>query len=308
MNDRISQAMGNVNCYLCGSDSYSVLFPSNDDMSMLTPAHIATRDGNITKEYSNNWVRCRVCGLVYANPAPDEKFMAQLYMDSDQGLYGSEVQNIASTYRRYLDKYADHITRRGFAVDVGAGNGFFLSELLDFGFKDVVGFEPSLSAISSAPEHIRPFMRGAMFKADTFEPGSVDFISCFQTLEHVHRPNNVIDGFAKALAPGGIAYVITHDVESWGVKLFGSRHPIVNAAHLSLFGKRTLKHMFESHGFKVVAVFNISNTYSVRYWTSLLPIPARFKKAAVSLFQSIRIISTPITISMGNIGLIAIRI
>ncbi len=297
--------MNETACYLCGSESdFSVLFPGQNSIKELRPDHIAARKGSINKEFSYNWVKCNRCGLVYVNPTPDARFLEQIYEQSDQGLYQDESNNIAWTYSRYLRRFSGLLNRRCAALDVGAGDGFFLKELRDLGFQDVLGLEPSADACRRAKSEVSPFLLNQSFRESDFRAGSFDFISCFQTLEHLPNPDRIVSGFQRLLAPGGLVYCVAHNFTSLSAKFLGAHHPIVNAGHLTLFDEVTLKAFFKKY-FNVLAVFKIANRYSVRYWVSLLPIPESIKGNLIDILTSSGLSTTPLTLSAGNIGLVA---
>jgi SAM-dependent methyltransferase len=296
--------MQQVNCYLCGANDYSVIFQGTGSELELTPSHIAARKGSINKDYSYRWVRCNKCGLVYANPVPSEELLSSLYASSDQSAYVEEEENISFTYARYLNKIRRHIGHFGKALDIGAGNGLFLRTLMKNGFEQVTGIEPSARACHAAHDDVSPFLKNAVFDENDFDPGTLDFISCFQTLEHIHNPDKLIESFSRLLSKDGIVFCIAHNFGSIGVKILGSRHPIVNAGHLTLFDISTLPKLFSKH-FEIVDVFNIRNRYSCRYWISLLPFKQSAKSSMVKIGSFFGVDTMPVTLSMGNIGLIA---
>jgi SAM-dependent methyltransferase len=192
----------------------------------------------------------------------------------------------------------------GNALEVGAGNGFFLIELRKMGYHHVIGVEPSVAACALAPDEIRSSLRNTTFTEQDFLPESFDLITCFQTLEHIPAPQHLIESFSKLLRRDGIVYAVSHDFSALGVKLLGHRHPIVNAGHLTLFDKQTLRKIFSKH-FHVVSVFPIRNRYSLGYWVKLLPIPETVRKGMLSILDKTSLSSVPITMSLGNIGIIA---
>ena len=73
--------MKSTKCYLCGMDDTSMLFNGSKPEIELNVNHLAARKGSINKEYSYNWVKCKVCGLVYANPIPEEKTLQKCIID-----------------------------------------------------------------------------------------------------------------------------------------------------------------------------------------------------------------------------------
>ena len=296
--------MQEISCYLCKSNEYMVIFPGSSSDIELSPEHIAARQGEINKEFSYTWVRCKKCDLVYANPVPDEMSLSKLYAASDQGSYLDETVNLANTYGRYLISHSNAIVQRGVALDVGAGTGFFLKILKSQGFNAVIGIEPSAAACASADPEIREHLRNTMFSEDDLAPESIDLISCFQTLEHVSQPDNLLASFSRLLTKGGIVYAVAHNFGSLGVKLLGAKHPIVNAGHLTLFDMQTIRKMFEQR-FEVIDVFPISNTYSLEYWLTLLPVPKRVRQLLHKCASILHISRLPLTLSLGNMGIFA---
>lgn len=293
-----------IACRLCQSTDSVVVYPSSDDESMLSPGHIAARQGEITKTYAHNWVRCKACGLLYANPIPEPERLAALYSDSRQEEYGREMDHLTRTYGHYMRMYLGALGRRGLAVDVGAGNGFFLRELLSVGFAEAVGFEPSRSACQSALPDVRDCLRNQTFSADFVARGSVDLLTCFQTLEHFYDVGAAVADFDQVLAPGGLIYVVAHDISSLGARFLGARHPIVNAGHLVLFDKRTLRTLFARH-FEVLSVFDISNTFTLGYLASLLPVGTAVGRLLHRGLAGVGMAGVPLTMRFGNIGLVA---
>lgn len=298
--------MYQVVCYLCESSDYAVIFPSKDCEVELTEKHIAARQGSINQQYLSNWVRCNRCGLVYANPVPEETILEKLYTISNQSGYYDEEVNVADTYECYLRRHSRYIQKKRMALDIGTGNGFFLRRLLALGFEHVLGVEPSVLAYSKATPDIRSFIINKTFAEEDFMPKSIDCITCFQTLEHFYYPNRVIEAFSRLLSPGGLVYCVAHNFDAFGVRLLGRRHPIVNAGHLTLFTSKTLAAIFSKY-LEVLDVFNIGNRYSLRYWLSLLPINSILKNGILSVCASIKIDKWPLTLSLGNIGIIARR-
>ncbi len=86
--------------------------------------------------------------------------------------------------------------------------------------------------------------------------------------------------------------------------MLGAKHPIVTAGHLTLFDINTLSKMFSKY-FDVIEAFKISNRYSLRYWISLFPFNEPLKALFLKTCAALHIDRAPLTMSLGNIGLIA---
>ena len=143
-----------------------------------------------------------------------------------------------------------------------------------------------------------------MFSENDFTAASFDFIACFQTLEHIHRPDLLLETFSRLLVADGIVYCVAHNFNTFGVRLLGINHPIVNAGHLTLFDMQTARKMFDRY-FDVLDVFPISNRYSLNYWLTLLPINERGKQILSRGFRAVGLDKLPLTMNLGNMGIIA---
>ena len=151
-------------------------------------------------------VECAACDALYASPAPRERHLARAYREADYEAT-EEAGFAARTYARLLRPILARLPERGAALDIGAGDGAFVEYLLDAGFAEVVGVEPSRAPILAASERVRPMIREGVFKADDFEPDHFHLITCFQTLEYLHDPDEVLWTFPSLLAPGGVVLV-----------------------------------------------------------------------------------------------------
>jgi len=191
--------------------------------------------------------------------------------------------------RYAADTYASIITSlpiiRGRALDIGAGDGAFVQKLIEDGFREVVGVEPSSAPIAAASPEIRPFLRQELFSADAFEPESFDLVTCFQTIEHVYNPQELLDGITRVLRPGGYALLVMHDQASLSAQLLGMRSPIYDIEHLQLFSEPPARFLMGRFKYKDVRVRPIVNRYPIRYWARLSPVPAMLKRMTTTLLR-----------------------
>ena len=106
-------------------------------------------------------------------------------------------------------QYASELVRPGDSVlDASCGLGYGSSVLATNSLaRQVVGVDIDSRAIAYANdcyagERTR-FVVGDATKLAQFADASVDFITCFETLEHVHDPRSVLAEFQRILSPGG---------------------------------------------------------------------------------------------------------
>jgi SAM-dependent methyltransferase len=289
-------------CPLCGTpDTGKTFAESNVALNRLDSFAFASRK---TPEYMHyRLVECESCDLLYANPLPREDCLAKGYSEAayDSGV---EAHFAAATYAVLLPGIAGRLPDRQGALDIGAGDGAFLEELLRHGFEAVVGVEPSRAPIAAACKEVRPLLREGLFSGDDFTPGSLSLVTCFQTLEHLSDPLGMTRAVGALLKPGGAAYFICHDRRALSARLLGRKSPIFDIEHLQLFSPRSARFLLESAGFQDVRVAPIVNRYPLRYWLRLMPFPKTVKQALIALFDRLGIGRIVVPIPAGNLAVV----
>jgi SAM-dependent methyltransferase len=289
-------------CPLCGTpDTGKTFAESNVALDRLDSFAFASRK---TPEYMHyRLVECESCDLLYANPLPREDCLAKGYSEAayDSGV---EAHYAAATYAMLLPDIGGRLPDRQGALDIGAGDGAFLEELLRHGFEAVVGVEPSRAPIAAACEEVRPLLREGLFSGDDFTPGSLSLVTCFQTLEHLSDPLGMTRAVGALLKPGGAAYFICHDRRALSARLLGRKSPIFDIEHLQLFSPRSARYLLEQAGFQDVRVAPIVNRYPLRYWLRLLPFPKAVKQALIALLDRVGIGRIVVPIPAGNLAVV----
>lgn len=258
-------------CPVCGNeDDRSVVFETHVDEARIDAMSYSSRK---LPEFMNlRMVRCPCCELLYAPDVPNDEFLATAYRDTGYES-AEEAEFAAESYAAGLARVIGHVPDRDAALEIGSGNGAFLSHLKAAGFRRVVGIEPSVQAVASAPVDVRGWIRLEPFDAARHQPGEYSLVVAFQTLEHIEQPFAFLQSAALLLKPGGVAMVVSHNWRHWLMRLLGRRSPIVDIEHLQLFSPMSLRHAFAAAGFAGSHVVPFRNRYPLHYWARLLPIP-----------------------------------
>jgi len=293
------------NCPICGIGGQSRLFAgANVELKELNEFAFASRK---LPEYMHwrLW-ECGQCDLLYANPAPTAEQLAGLYRDA---AFGSslEARLAARTYGKLLRRIVPHLPDRIGALDIGAGDGAFLHELLDQQFSCVVGIEASSAPILSADDRVRPLIRQGLFQPGTFSEGQFSLVSCFQTIEHLSDPASVVQDAWRILKPGGAIFVIGHNRRALSAKILGRRSPIFDIEHLQLFSPQSLQRLLASAGFRCVSVSPFLNLYPLSYWSQLFPMPGKMKELTLNLLRRSRAGRLMLPLPAGNLSAVAFK-
>ncbi|KAF6245764.1 class I SAM-dependent methyltransferase [Nitrosopumilus sp. b2] len=293
-------------CAICNSFNNSVvLFPENLPKKNLDASPYAPRRKRDFFHYQI--VKCKTCGLLRSDPLIDENELKQLYFDSEC-TYTNENENLPlkKTYGIYFSNVLkNYDVKTTSFLDIGCSNGFILEQALEFGFKNVVGVEPSKDAIDQASPSIKPLIINGMFDKTMFPNKQFDMITFFQTFDHISEPNTFLQNCFNVLHDGGLILAINHNANSLSSKILREKSPIIDIGHAYLYDLLTMRKIFEKNNFIVHETFPIKNIVSVDRLIQLLPLQSKTAEYIHKFVKFLRINSCTLKLPLGNLGIIA---
>jgi SAM-dependent methyltransferase len=292
-------------CPICGTEESSRLFAeANFDLARLNDFAFASR--KLPEHMHLCLHECRRCDALYASPVFAAGTLAAAYRDA---AYDSAAvaQMAAQTYVRYLPGLMARLPSLEGALDIGAGDGAFVGQLVQRGFTDVAGVEPSIAAVATAPPEIKQLIRTVMFDPGDFVADSLSLVSCFQTIEHVDNPLRLCQAAFQLLRPGGALFLIGHNRRSVSARVLGRWSPIFDIEHLQLFSPRSLSNLLLAAGYQDVRVTTVVNRYPLSYWARLFPMPAGIKSRWIQLLERSGIGNFRLSLPAGNIAAIGYK-
>lgn len=198
-------------------------------------------------------VSCSDCGLVRQL---DGSFDATVYRDdyyeSDRptGGYANYVRDAdinRRTFASRLRRIEARIGKPGRLLDVGCALGDFVLEAMRRGWS-ADGLEVSAFAAAQARARGARVHHG-LLGPQTISESSYDVITMYDTLEHTDDPVGMLREVRRALAPGGLAHIVTPNVTGLQSRVFGRRwYHYKPDEHLVYFGPHTLRRACESAG------------------------------------------------------------
>lgn len=287
-------------CPVCGvgPGRATVFLEASFDAGRLTAGSFASRK---TPEFmSYRLLQCLGCETVYAAAAPPAEMLAHAYAEADYDS-SEEATLAADTYAAALAPAIAALPQRGRALEIGSGTGVLLQRLLDAGFTEAVGIEPSAAAIAAADPAVRGLIREGVFSEADFESKSFDLICCFQTLEHVSDPRALARSCARLLRPGGILALVTHDYSALLNRVLGRRSPIIDIEHLQLFCPFSLDRLLHDAELPSRGIKALRNRYPLRYWLRLMPLPGGLKRAVAGLLGFMGLDRVRFGLNVGNL-------
>jgi SAM-dependent methyltransferase len=287
------------NCPICKS-SYKkakLFMRENIDHTKVNSMSFASR--KIPELMNHQLVHCSNCDLVYANKPPSQLELSNLYHQADYDS-SEEANDAALAYINAIKPYFKNVNSKQSALEIGTGSGIFLKHLLNLGFQRVIGVEPSLAAIKSAPKEIRKLIRHDIFRANDFKKNSFDLICCFMTMEHVNDPLTLAKEAFVLLRPGGLFITVTHDYKSIVNKILGKKSPIIDIEHMQIFSQSSMNYLLKSTNYKDIETKSFFNSYSFYYWIKIFPLPLVIKKPILTILNKLKLSKIKIKMNVGN--------
>jgi len=198
-------------------------------------------------------VRCPACSLVWLSNPPKPSEMPLHYTHAYHKLISAGGEN--SPGRWGFRKVAIAQYKRGGALlDMGCSSGAFLESMKGEAWK-LYGIEMSAETARAAEAKTgaRVFV-GDIVDAP-FGRESFDVITCFDVLEHLYEPRQVLAKVGEWLKPGGIFYVLVPNIDSAEGRVFGSYWAGLELPrHLFHYSPPSLKFLAEAAGLSVVSL------------------------------------------------------
>lgn len=239
-------------CPLCGAESPALVLEAPD----ATPA-----------EGRGLWfavVRCEQCGLMYTNPRPSPESIGKFYpADYRPHRRPRKMRHsrpgrplLATLFGRPCNERRGTIPWHGLGrlLDFGCGGGSFLKRMADQGW-NVTGLDAAVGAVREVQEELGLQALVGTLPHPDLRPCSFDVVTMWHSLEHVHRPLEILREAHKLLTPGGKLIVATPNIESLPFHWFGqSWFGLDLPRHLTHFHPKSLREMLETAGFHVEQV------------------------------------------------------
>jgi 2-polyprenyl-3-methyl-5-hydroxy-6-metoxy-1,4-benzoquinol methylase len=217
-------------------------------------------------------VECEGCRLCFINPRPTRAAIGRFYPD-DYGTYTASPTPPKKWHRRvsardaaplaWWEKPLIHVRQNvswyrfpawrgeGHVLDIGCGSGGrFLDPLKGLGWT-TYGMDPSPIAIRAAKERGHNALVG-FAEEQAFPDQTMDVVTMWHVLEHVHAPTNALAATHRMLKPGGLLNLCVPNWGSLQAALYGRFWWSCDAPrHLYQFTKPTLRRYLEKAGFEV---------------------------------------------------------
>jgi SAM-dependent methyltransferase len=236
------------NCPLCGSGNihYS----------------LTVKDHTVSAEFFKI-DECEDCSGRFTQDAPDMSEIGKYYQspayvshtNTREGIVNRLYHRVRKITLNQKKKIVQQQTglQKGRLLDIGAGTGLFVDTMVKAGWV-VTGLEPD--------EGARGVASGINIKLEdlsnlfSLQPASLDAITLWHVLEHVHELHRYLRQFGKLLRESGKLIIAVPNYTSGDAKHYREYWAAYDVPrHLYHFSPAAMKHLLEKHGFSVVKIY-----------------------------------------------------
>jgi 2-polyprenyl-3-methyl-5-hydroxy-6-metoxy-1,4-benzoquinol methylase len=216
---------------------------------------------------SHRIVKCKRCGLMYANPRRHNAGINGLGSEEYLSfLIREHTKKNSERIKWCKERLAvlEEISSPGRMLDVGCSAGFFLDLSREKGWL-VTGIDPSYPSSKYVKEEFKLKVFTTYFDEEFVlhhKDELYDAITFWNVLEHLPDPYRALCLAGDLLRPNGILAIEVPNMESPLFKIFRRRwyHLSLNN-HLYFFTKQTLQAMVAQSGFQVISVRTARRTF-----------------------------------------------
>lgn len=215
----------------------------------------------IFTEFGVNFLRCKRCGHLYSSFIRDQHYDGyfEVIEENENDYFYWDLAH-RKMYKSFAKKYLKG--KSGKLLDVGAGLGFFVKFVSEFGGWKGYGVEISKGGAKFAKKrlNLENFYEGKL-EEQNFENESFDIITMWDVLEHIPDPKPILQRIYALLKKGGILFIHTPNGEIQILKakfkkaFFKEKegmHFLEAKDHLNLYSPKTIEKILNLSGFKEV--------------------------------------------------------
>lgn len=218
-------------------------------------------DYTVSKEEFSIY-ECKDCTLRFTQDVPDASSIGPYYKAEDyishtntskgfiNRIYLSVRNRTLRNKRKLVEKFTSQ--RNGDILDYGSGVGSFASEMKKNGWK-TIALEPDPGAREKAAE----LYSIEVYGSDTLTgiPNeSVDAVTLWHVLEHVHELNNCVAELKRVLRSDGKIFIAVPNYTSHDAKVYQRYWAAYDVPrHLYHFSPSSMKRLMTAHGLKINA-------------------------------------------------------
>lgn len=220
---------------------------------------ISAKDYTVSGEEFEIW-ECKNCTIRFTQNIPEQENIGRYYQsenyishsDTKKGLVNNLYHKVRKITLQQKKKLVESSTQKskGTILDLGAGTGAFLNTMKQAGWNSI-GIEPDETARARAFQLYEIQLKESQ---DFFSliNESIDAITLWHVLEHVHKLHQYVEKFRELLKPDGKLFIAVPNYTSEDAKIYGANWAAYDVPrHLYHFSPKAMEILLNAHGLKL---------------------------------------------------------
>lgn len=249
----------------------------------------SAKDYTVSNEQFEIW-ECNNCTLRFTQNIPGMEQIGKYYQsenyvshsDTNEGFINSLYHKVRKRTLIQKKKLVESVTKKNYGniLDVGCGTGAFLNVMKNANWK-ITGLEPDEKARQKAKELYGLNLSNSE-KFYELPAESLDAITLWHVLEHVHDLHGYIDQLKKLLKPNGKLFIAVPNYTCYDEKVYKEFWAAYDVPrHLNHFSPTSMKKLFSLHG---LAIEIIKPMWYDSFYVSMLS--EKYKKGKSHPFKA----------------------
>ena len=208
-------------------------------------------DVPLPNEY--NIVSCRNCHFVYADTPNNQQQYEKYY--ALHAKYESATTSAQDDQRHFetANYLENQFSKHWRIMDIGSANGDLLHKLLNKGYEQLTGVDPSPSSAQHMAKiglkNLTLTLSDLHDDKNKIEPQDAIILS--HVMEHLVDPCNMMAALKKLLNPNGLVYIEVPDASRYADYFFKSFH-YFDVEHINHFDTESLTNLAKLAGFEIL--------------------------------------------------------
>lgn len=212
------------------------------------------------KNKDTNWqiLKCKKCSCFYLYPFPTQKQLNDAY---NVEYYGNTEEKFIPVIEKLIGIFRQlrarrlikNIPKNANILDIGCGNGKFLSQLNQMGDFNLFGTELGSKSSERALKISNINLAIGELSNANFQSNYFNTISLYHVFEHLQNPKNDLIIIKDILKPGGFVTISIPNIDSWQARIFKKNWFHLDfPRHLAFFTPNDFIKLMQKNDFQIV--------------------------------------------------------